>query len=96
MKGQSLRPVVVAASLVVVAVDVGCAARNYTYYLVEPEPATHPTLKDEDDLQRPFVYGTSTVMKVRWNDGDVITEVDVPMVSSGQRIVKYIWKEAEA
>jgi tetratricopeptide (TPR) repeat protein len=26
-------------------------------------------------------------MKVRWNDGDVITEVDVPMVSSGQRIV---------
>jgi hypothetical protein len=65
----------------------GCAPRNFTYYLVEPEPPTHPTLKDEDDLQRPFVYGTSTVMKVRWNDGDVLTEIDVPMVSSGQRIV---------
>jgi hypothetical protein len=65
----------------------GCAPRNFTYYLVEPEPPTHPTLKDEDNLQRPFVYGTSTVMKVRWNDGDVLTEVDVPMVSSGQRIV---------
>jgi hypothetical protein len=89
MKIQPLRPAFIAAGLVVVAVafDVGCAARNYTYYLVEPEPPTNPTLKDEDDLQRPFVYGTSTVMKVRWNDGDVITEVDVPMVSSGQRIV---------
>jgi len=27
------------------------------------------------------------VMKVRWNDGDVITEVDIPMLSTGQRIV---------
>jgi hypothetical protein len=85
MKRSFRSVVVVAAVAAVITVDVGCAARNYTYYL--PEPANHPTLKDEDDLQRPFVYGTSTVMKVRWNDGDVITEVDVPMVSSGQRIV---------
>ena len=75
------------ALLAVVAVDVGCATRNYTYYLVEPERPDHPTLKDEDTLQRPFVFGSSTVMKVRWNDGDVLTEVDVPMLSSGQRIV---------
>lgn len=64
-----------------------CAARNYTYYLVEPEPAQHPALKEEGTLTRPFGYGSTTVMKVRWNDGDLITEVDVPMVSTGQRIV---------
>lgn len=64
-----------------------CAARNYTYYLVEPEPQKHPALKEEGTLTRPFGYGSTTVMKVRWNDGNLITEVDVPMVSSGQRIV---------
>jgi hypothetical protein len=69
------------------AVGVGCATRNYTYYLIEPEQQEHPTLKEEDTLQRPFTFGSSTVMKVRWNDGDVLTEVDVPMLSSGQRIV---------
>jgi tetratricopeptide (TPR) repeat protein len=26
-------------------------------------------------------------MRVRWNDGDVLTEVDLPMLSSGQRVV---------
>ncbi|MDP2345291.1 MAG: hypothetical protein Q8O67_30385 [Deltaproteobacteria bacterium] len=65
----------------------GCASRNYTYYLVEPEQQQHPALKEEDTLQRPFIFGSNTVMKMRWNDGDVLTEVDVPMLSSGQRIV---------
>lgn len=65
----------------------GCAARNYTYYLVEPEPKAHPALKEEGTLTRPFAFGSTTVMKVRWNDGNMITEVDVPMVASGQRIV---------
>lgn len=64
-----------------------CAARNYTYYLVEPEPKKHDALKEEGTLMRPFGFGSTTVMKVRWNDGNLITEVDVPMVSSGQRIV---------
>lgn len=64
-----------------------CASRNYTYYLVEPEPAKHPALKEEGTLIRPFGFGSTTVMKVRWNDGNLITEVDVPMVSTGERIV---------
>ena len=73
--------------LVATALASACAVRNYTYYLVEPEQAKHPTLKDEDTMQRPFAFGTSTMMKVRWNDGNILTEVDVPMLSSGQRIV---------
>jgi hypothetical protein len=73
--------------LLCVAVSSGCAARNYTYYLVEPAPAKHPALKEEGTLTRPFGFGSTTAMKVRWNDGNLITEVDIPMLASGQRIV---------
>lgn len=65
----------------------GCAARNYTYYLVEPAPAKHPALKEDGTLTRPFGFGSTTAMKVRWNDGNLITEVDIPMLASGQRVV---------
>ncbi len=78
---------IISGSFVIFTVFSGCATRNFTYYLVEPEQPQHPSLKEEDTLQRPFVFGSNTVMKVRWNNGDVLTEVDVPMVSSGQRIV---------
>jgi hypothetical protein len=66
----------------------GCASRNYTHYLIEPAPATNPALEEEDGTQlRPVGFGSTTAMKVRWNDGNVITEVEIPMLSSGQRIV---------
>jgi len=64
-----------------------CTARSYTKYLVDPPPRKHPALKEEGTLVRPFTFGTTTVMKVRWNDGNLITEVDVPVLASGQRIV---------
>lgn len=66
---------------------VSCAAKNYTYYLIEPQPQTNLALKEEGTLVRPFGFGSTTVMKVRWNDGNLITEVDVPMLATGQRIV---------
>jgi hypothetical protein len=72
---------------VVVAMAAGCSSRNYTYYLVEPEPERNPVLSEDETLQRPFTYGSTSSMKVRWNDGDLMTEVDIPMLSSGQRIV---------
>lgn len=64
-----------------------CAAHNYTYYLVDPKPQQHPALKEEGTLAKPFGFGSTTAMKVRWNDGSVLTEVDVPMLASGERIV---------
>ena len=64
-----------------------CSARAYTYYLIEPPPQKNPSIKEEGTLMRPFGFGSTTVMKVRWNDGDLITEVDVPMLANGQRIV---------
>lgn len=66
----------------------GCAARNYTHYLIDPAPATNPVLEDEEGTQlRPFAFGSTTSMKVAWNDGNIITEVEIPMLASGQRIV---------
>lgn len=65
-----------------------CGGRNYTYYVLEPAPKKHTALKEhEGTLTRPFGFGSTTVMKVRWNDGNTITEVDIPVLTSGQRIV---------
>jgi tetratricopeptide (TPR) repeat protein len=65
-----------------------CAARNYTYYLLDPPLQKHPALTNQEGtLTRPFGFGSTTVMKVRWNDGNLITEVDVPVLTTGQRIV---------
>jgi hypothetical protein len=64
-----------------------CGTRNYTYYLIEPQPAKHPALREGGTLTRPLAFGSTTVMKVRWNNGNLITEVDVPVLSTGQRIV---------
>lgn len=65
----------------------GCASRNYTYYLVDPDTERNPQLSEDETLQRPFAFGSTTTMKVRWNDGDLMTEVDIPMLSTGQRVV---------
>ncbi len=65
----------------------GCAARSYTHYLVTPAPKKSPALQDEGTLVRPLAFGSTTVMKVRWNDGKTLTEVHIPMLASGQRIL---------
>jgi hypothetical protein len=72
---------------VALALSLSCASRNYTYYLIEPPAKRVAALKEDDTLVRPFGFGSTTVMKVRWNDGKVLTEVDVPVLASGQRIV---------
>lgn len=65
-----------------------CASRSYTHYLIEPAPRTNPALEEPEGTQlRPFAFGSTTAMQVRWNDGNVITEVQIPMLASGQRIV---------
>ncbi len=74
--------------LVLLCFGSGCASRNYTHYLIEPAPATNETFEEEEGTQlRPMGFGSTTAMNVRWNDGNVITEVQIPMLASGQRIV---------
>lgn len=66
----------------------GCASRNYTHYLIEPAPATNPALIEEEGTQlRPMAFGSTTSMKVSWNNGSTITEVEIPLLASGQRVV---------
>jgi tetratricopeptide (TPR) repeat protein len=66
----------------------GCATRNYTQYLIEPAPEVNQAFEEDDGTQlRPMGFGSTTAMTVQWNDGDVITEVQIPMLASGQRIV---------
>lgn len=66
----------------------GCAARNYTHYLIEPAPKTNPVLEEEEGTQlRPMAFGSTTSMKVSWNDGTMVTEVEIPLLASGQRVV---------
>ena len=64
-----------------------CSARSYTHYLIEPAPKKSPALAEEGTLLRPFGFGSTTVMKVTWNDGNLLTEVQIPMLASGQRII---------
>ncbi len=66
----------------------GCAARSYTHYLLEPAPTTTPVMEEEEGTQlRPLGFGSTTAMTVRWNDGEVLTEVQIPLLASGQRIM---------
>lgn len=75
------------ALLVLFAFSTSCAARSYTHYLIAPAPKKNKTMEDEGTLVRPMAFGSTTVMKVRWNDGNTLTEVQIPMLASGQRIL---------
>jgi tetratricopeptide (TPR) repeat protein len=75
-------------ALVLLVLGTGCAARSYTNYLIEPSPAVNQAFEEEEGTQlRPLAFGSTTSMRVSWNDGNVITEVDIPLLASGQRIV---------
>ena len=75
-------------SLLFLVLAPGCAARNYTHYLIEPAPELNEVFLEEEGTQlRPMGFGSTTAMQVSWNDGNVITEVQIPMLSSGQRIL---------
>ena len=76
------------ASLSILCVFVvACSARNYTHYLIEPAPTTQESFVEEGNLARPLEYGSTTMMKVRWNNGEMITEVELPLLATGQRVI---------
>lgn len=74
-------------SLLALLFATSCAARSYTHYLIAPAPKKNKAMEDEGTLVRPMAFGSTTVMKVRWNDGKTLTEVQIPMLASGQRIL---------
>jgi hypothetical protein len=83
-----MRSRVLLATLLPLLCATGCASRSYTHYLIDPAPAVNPALEEPEGTQlRPMGFGSTTAMKVRWNDGSVITEIEIPMLASGQRIL---------
>ena len=55
--------------------------------MIAPAPKKSKALEEEGTLVRPLAFGSTTVMKVRWNDGKTLTEVHIPMLATGQRIL---------
>ncbi|MCA2961347.1 MAG: tetratricopeptide repeat protein [Silvanigrellales bacterium] len=77
----------VACAFVFLALATGCASRNYTNFLLDEPIERSASLEENGPALKPEVFAGQGVMKVRWNDGRVFTEVDVPLFASGQRIV---------
>ena len=74
--------------LAVILVVGGCSTRSYTHYLVEPAPERSEALEDErGTLLQPFTMGSTTALKLRWRQGEQLTELELPLLASGQRIV---------
>lgn len=66
----------------------GCASRSYTHYLIEPAPSIPAAMVEaEGTAVHPLSFGSTTAMRVSWNDGTTLTEVEIPLLASGQRIV---------
>lgn len=64
-----------------------CTSRNYTSYLIDEPIAKNSSLKEQGPPIKTNSFAGQSIMKVRWNDGKVFTEIDVPLLNSGQRIV---------
>ena len=48
----------------------------HTTHSTEPAPAVPPEFEEPEGTQlRPFGFGSTTAMNVRWNDGNVITDL---------------------
>ncbi len=62
--------------------------KPYTHYLIDPTVVIDEALVDQGETPLPREQGTGDrTIKARWNDGKTYTEVEIPVLSSGQRIV---------
>ena len=62
--------------------------KPYTHYLINPEVVINKSLIE--DKEKPIIQDTKggdRTIKARWNDGTSYTEVDIPVLSSGQRVI---------
>ncbi|WP_141733982.1 tetratricopeptide repeat protein [Oligoflexus tunisiensis] len=71
------------------ALLLGCSSSHkpYSHYLLDPQ-----VIIPEDVVERPEKAelsrsGSDRTVKSRWNDGQTYTEIDIPVLASGQRIV---------
>lgn len=80
-----------AVALAILGALGGCftSEKPYTHYLLDPEVEVQKQLLDKE-TDRPLATpppGSDRTIKSRWNNGQVYTEVEIPVLASGQRIV---------
>lgn len=68
---------------------VACSSSySYRTYVVPKEAHITPTLRKSGTVsQRSGRFGQAQTMTVRYNDGNVITEIEIPVLSSGQTVL---------
>ncbi len=61
--------------------------KPYSHYLLDPQVVVSKDLVDQPEQPRLEPATSERTVKSRWNDGDTYSEVDIPVLSSGQRII---------
>lgn len=56
-------------------------------YIIEPEVAIAPSMKEDMKTQPPVIESQYKPIRVRFNDGLTYSEIDIPIISQGQRII---------
>lgn len=66
-----------------------CSSKSYVHYLVDPAVEVDEALVKDPGAKslKPYNIGENKAIKVQWNDGKMYSQVDIPMVSSGQTLV---------
>ncbi len=68
-------------------VSSSCTSRSYTHYLIDDPVFVNESIEIKEPPLAPYRYESKTPMIVRWNNGTLLTEVEVPLLTSAQRIV---------
>ena len=80
--------VLLIAALAVIATSCFTSEKPYTHYLLDPKVVVPDSLTEQGEQPLPRdATSNDRVVKTRWNDGKTYNELDIPIISSGQRIV---------
>ncbi|MDQ3235037.1 MAG: tetratricopeptide repeat protein [Pseudobdellovibrionaceae bacterium] len=61
--------------------------KPYTHYLLDPQVVVPEDMVEKPEQSQLSRTGSDRTVKSRWNDGQTYTEVDIPVLASGQRII---------
>jgi len=61
--------------------------KPYSYYLLEPADSCSKDMIEQPEQAKLETSRSERSIKSRWNDGATYNEVDIPVLTSGQRII---------
>ena len=75
-------------SLIVLFLHASCMTKSYVNYLIDPAIKVNKDIQDLDEPRlKPALIGSDQIMRVNWNDGETFTHIEIPLLTSGQRII---------